>query len=340
MRVFLGFTALLLLPNLAAPATPPFQPLPEEQKLCLREAFHLAQLLGPVVWPSFDGHDVPVLLIMGETEYLLNRNEAPSGFIAVQGDQFKQRPVFARPRVFPPNLQASFPAIGTETVVVGTAEQSGLSPAAWVLIVTHEFFHVFQAAHGLNAKIMALAIGAPEDSDWHLNFPFPYDDADVSTALHLLGDALYRAVAKGEPNLSPAKTAQEALSNLIRVLELTTNDPRHANYLRYQTGKEGVARYVEYRLAERASHSDYQPLPEFTTLPGVKPYAAVWNESYASQLEQLWDVGRVNRKRVDFYCLGQGLALLLDRFDARWKSRYFEPGVWLDDLMKGAVSGR
>ncbi len=319
-----------------------FPALPEEQKVRLRQAFHLAEQLGPAVWPGFDGRQAPVLLIVEETEYLLNREQAPEGFAAVPGDAFNELPVFARRRTFAPNLQASFPAIGTETVVVGTAEQTKLSPTAWTVIVAHELFHVFQAAHGLNEKILALGIGPPGDPSWHLNFPFPYQDRDVQYAMHLLGYALYRTVIlpndeKTATVTYDARTAYEALSNLIHLLELRYRDPRQVNYLRYQTGKEGVARYVEYRLAERAAQDNYQPLPEFAAAEGFIPYAKLWEEKYSSQLLLIKNAGRVSRNRVEFYGLGHGLALTLNRVDPGWKARYFEPGVWLDDLLRAAL---
>jgi hypothetical protein len=323
--------SLLLLGFFLAPARAMggFEPLPDEQKTRLREAFRLAEQLGPEVWPGFDGRGAPVILIAGETEYLLNRAEPAGGFVAVPGDLFNGLPTFARARVFPPGLRASFPAIGVETVVVGTAEETGLAPAEWVFVVAHEIFHVFQASRGLDKKIHALAIGPPEDADWHLNFPFPYADTEVAAAVRGLGSALRDALTAPPGDRAQIQAAasevRRELTTLEALLAERTGDARAYNYLRYQTGKEGVARYVEYRLAERAAS-------------GNPAYAALWEERYAGQLARLDDEKTSARERSQFYLIGLGLGLLLDRLEPAWKERYFEPGVWLDDLLEEALS--
>ena len=317
-------------------------PLAEVQRIRLEEAFHLVERLGQRVWPEFEADGAPVLLIAGKTEYVLNQERAPRGFSAVAGDRFRNRPVFARPAERSPQLLATFPIDGISTVVIGTAEQTDRSPTTWVLTVAHELFHVFQAGRGMNAKIAALEIGPPEDPMWHLEFPFPYEDPDVQRAMHLLGYNLYRTARPGADDPSSiaydARTSYEALGNLFLLLDLRYNDDRNANYLRYQTAKEGVARYFEYRIAEEAAGSGYRPLESFARSEGFVPYREVWEDRYASELNQIKHAGRVSRSRLEFYSLGLGLALTLDRLDADWKSRYFEAEVWVDDLLHDAAA--
>lgn len=342
MRTMLRLFAGLLLTATGTAAAEAFPPLPDVHKVRLREAFHLVETLGPTVWPEFDGRGAPVLLIAGETEYLLNQDEAPGGFAPIANDDFNGRPVFARPRTLAPNLRAAFPAIGKETVVVGTAEQTELSPTAWTVIVGHELFHVYQDRRGLNKKIRSLAIGPADDANWHLNFPFPYQDRDVQYAMHLLGYSLYRTVTlPGDADKSEvsydARTAYEALSNLLTLLENRYRDPRQANYLRFQTMSEGVARYVEYRLARQAALSDYQPQADFAAAPGVVSYQELWRQKYETQLFLIKHAGRVSRSRTEFYGLGHGLAMVLDRTDPSWVDCYFDPGVWLDTLLKASL---
>ncbi len=38
-----------------------------------------------------------------------------------------------------------------------------------------------------------------------------------------------------------------------------------------------------------------------------------------------------------FYYTGFAQGVLLDRLDPDWKSQAFEPGVWLEDLLRQAV---
>ena len=331
-------TAITLVPAASLP------PLPETETTRLQEAFHLVATRGPAVWPGFDGTGSPVLLIVGETEYLLNHDEPHADFQTIPDESFRDHPVFARPATFPPGLEATFPAIGTSTIVVGTAEATGRSPASWVLMVAHEMFHVFQASRGLNDKINALEIGTPEDSNWHLNYPFPYDDEEVQNGMHLLGYSLFRMTQLPEgkdtaAELYEARTANEALRNLEVLLDLRYKEPRHVKYMRYQTTKEGVARYVEYNLARFAISNSYEPLQAYVQAEGNDSYREAWDARYENLLFQIKHAGRVSRNRVEFYGLGMGLALALDRVKENWKEIYFEPGIWLVDLMDSAVQG-
>lgn len=316
--------------------------LPRDQRLRLEEAFHLARTLGPRIWEGFEGREAPVLLIAGEREFLLNRDGAPEGFSRSGGKPFRGKPVFVRPRQLSPALLATYPALGFETVVVGTAEQVGRSPVHWVVTVAHELFHVFQAARGLDKKVASLAIGAPDDASWHLGFPFPYDDGDVRSALHLLGYSLFRAATADDPAGASAitydaRTAAEAMDVLEVVLSARHADPRHMSYLRYQSAKEGVARYVEYRLAREAATGEYRPLEAFQAAEGANAYRNLWQSTYGDMLYQVKHLGSVSRSRLEFYNLGLGLALTLDGLGVEWREEYFEPGVWLDDLLRTAA---
>jgi len=328
------------------------EPVPREVGVLVNEAFHLVGSLGEEVWLGFTGEGASVLFLDGRSEYLFGREEASAGFEpgAVErgaGDAVADagggggggRRVFARGRVLAPTLRAAFPALGDgrTLVVLGTPEQTGLEPAHWAVIAAHELFHVFQSEQGLDAKVLALEIGEPDDASWHLDYPFPYRDPDVTRAMHLLGVALFRCATLPEEAEAAtvrydAEVAAEALENLVRILELRLGEPRHARYLRYQTTKEGVARYVERRIARLAA-ADYEPLPAFTALAGDGAYARTWPGHYENQLFMVKHAGRISRSRTEFYALGQGIAIVLDRLDPDWKERCFRPGVWLDDLL-------
>jgi thiol-disulfide isomerase/thioredoxin len=112
-----------------------------------------------------------------------------------------------------------------------------------------------------------------------------------------------------------------------------------ANYARFQEHDEGAGRYTEYRVAELASE-DYEPTPEFAALEDFVPYARVWSEAYASSPFVIKHGGRAVRTRTLFYYTGMGKCLLLDRIGGDWKSRYFAPDVWLDDLIRDAVGAK
>jgi hypothetical protein len=342
MRNFVCACALVLLLQPSTVAGESHPAVADENLMLLTEAFHLTATLGEQVWPGFTGENVPVLLAQGDVEYLLGVDQPPAGFAQTR-QNFRDRRIHARDRVLPSNLLATFPAVGFNVVVVGTPEATGRAPVHWVLAVAHEMFHILQGERGLDARVMTLEIGGENDSDWHLNFPFPYEDPDVQNAMHLLGFSLFRAtVAGADPERGfgyEARTSGEALSNLFAILELRFDDERAANYFRYQATKEGVARYVEYRLAEVAASGSYEPTPSFVKAHGNDSFAEIWESAYGmNMLYQIKHAGRVSRNRVEFYSLGLGLALTLDRLTAAdWKQRYFENGVWIDGLLRQAL---
>ena len=71
---------------------------------------------------------------------------------------------------------------------------------------------------------------------------------------------------------------------------------------------------------------------------GFSSYAEVWAERYElNELFQLKHSGSVSRSRLEFYSLGLGLALALDRLAPRWKHAFFEPGIWTDALLARAL---
>jgi hypothetical protein len=84
-----------------------------------------------------------MILVAPDSKYLLNQNHAPSDFTRADGDTLLGDPVFARVRHFPPQIQATFPAVnGVNTIVIGEAEHTAdRTSSRWVLTVLHEHFH-------------------------------------------------------------------------------------------------------------------------------------------------------------------------------------------------------
>ena len=301
----------------------------------LNESFRMAELLGPRVWRGFTAQESPVILIDGEHEYLLNSNDGPEGFTATT-QTFRGRPVFSRPRVFPPELQASFPAIGRPAVVIGTPEGTGTEPGVWTIVVLHELFHVYAFGHGEMEKVAMLAIGPSNDGQWQLTYPFPYTDAQVRRAMHLAGHDLYRCIASDEELPYEANVADEAIRTFGDLLYAAYPGTKDYAYAQFVVTKEGVARYFEYRIAALAAR-EYTPLAAYAALDGADAFAKAWESRYKSMPFQIKQLGNVSQSRNEFYNLGLGMALLLDRVSPGWQEEYFAPGLWLDDLLHEAA---
>ena len=320
--------ALLAVPAVAAGVAP-------EHLVRLAESFRIAEVLGPRVWPGFTAADAPILLIDGEREYLLNNDGAAAGFTAT-AQTFRGRAVLERPRVFPPGLQASFPLVDRATVVIGTPDGTHTAPAVWTIVVLHELFHVYAFNHDEVDKVAALGIGPRLDAQWQLSYPFPYDDARVQRAMHIAGRDLYRCIESGADLPYEANVADEAVRTFGDLLDLAAPWKKDYAYAKFVATKEGVARYFEYRIAELAAR-DYRPSAAYAKLDGADAFAQAWKSHYEAMPFQIKHLGNVSHSRSEFYSLGMGIALVLDRIKPDWQKTYFDQGVWIDDLLHDAA---
>ncbi len=309
--------------------------LSDSDTILINEAYHLWQTLGGSVWTGWTEISVPILYITQEHEYAIGFPAPMRGFQPIARSGFGSRIVQSRPLVLSRELSASFPIEGTSAVVIGTPAALQKSPEAWVLTAVHEMFHVLQFARGEAQKVNALNLGSQSDGSWQLNFPFPYTDANVMRLIHLQGYPLYLAVTSADETDTRynAGTAYEAAQVYQAFLRTRSADDRFYKYSQFQEWKEGIASYTEYRMAEAAA-ANYQPTAAFRQLADFKGYAKLWEESYKNRKFLIKHAGRAARNRTAFYHLGLGKGLLLDRLMSDWKTRYFAPDVWLDDLLK------
>src|SRR6266403_6060347 len=98
--------ALLLVTTAAFAQTPAAQ-LAVDDAVRIREFYRLASQIQNQIWPDWSRTPAPLLLVTPDTEFLMHRAEPPEGFKRVEDD------LYARPREFPTNLLATFPAFGS-----------------------------------------------------------------------------------------------------------------------------------------------------------------------------------------------------------------------------------
>jgi hypothetical protein len=315
-----GRDLLLLIGVLAAPSlthgqTPPR--LPEVDRTRLAEAFRLADRIRPEVWPGWERTPMAVLLVTDSTEYLVGHPRPTTEFTSLGRDSVLEREVLARPRRFPPTLLATFPAVGGRaTIVVGTAERTGKSSVEWVVTLLHEHFHQWQSSlpdYYARADALGLARG-DTTGQWMLDYPFAYDSAPVKQRIEALGSSIARALAS-DSSIRQVSREREALRR-----RLSPDDDR---YLEFQLWQEGVPRYVEIAAAEAAAHAG-EPSGVFRRLPDYVPYASLAARLRRELDRQLTGLNPGRDRRIAFYALGAGLALLLDRSGGDWKRRYEE----------------
>ena len=326
-------------PQSAVGAQKQLPQLSPKDALLIAEAYHLRESLGDKLWPGWTEVPAPFIYITTEYEYAIGFPRTLIGFEQSGRNELLGKSVQVRKRVFPSTLAASFPWEGVATVAIGTPEAMKRSPGEWVLTAAHEMFHVLQAARGEVQKLAALKLGPETDASWQLNFPFPYADADVMQLIHLQSYPVYLALMdKTESDLKyDAGTAVEAIRVYKSFLQRRSPETAFFSYSESQEWKEGIALYTEYKLAEAAAASGYEPIKGFQQLENYKGYQQLWSEHYKDQIFLVKHAGRAAKSRTAFYHLGLGKGLLLDRLMPGWKTRYFAPETWLNDLLFAAL---
>jgi hypothetical protein len=303
----------------------------------IAEAFRIADALGDSLWPGWSAVPFAVLLVTPTQEFLFRHSHPSPDFVRLLDDPSLGGPVYSRSRVFPPTFLATFPAVGgMPTVVVGQPEQTGKTSTEWILTLLHEHFHQFQmSAPGYWTGVNALGLTRGDTTGmWMLNYPFPYDSVIVQRRFQSAWQGLRAAIVDGGPSIPEAHHGASAVAALRSSLDslraaLAPDDYR---YLAFQLWQEGVARYTEYAMAERAARS-FTPSAGFLGLPDHESFAVA-----ASRLRRgiVGDSALVlgARRRAAFYPFGATAALALDAAGAGWRQKYLEAGFALDSLVR------
>ena len=274
----------------------------------LADVRRFAAAEGDRLWPGYGGAPFEFLLVEAKEESLLCRASVPAGFTAAGRDSATGCDRFVRPRGGLPNtLLAAMPLFGPPpTIVMGTPETTGRSPASWLRTILHEHFHQWQfSLPDYFARIDALDLKGDDGTGmWALNFAFPYDRADVVAAQTAASVALADAVAaRGTRDFY---TRFDAYCAARQALARAAGE-RNWRYAEFQLWQEGVARWTEIALGK------------------AYPDAAVAKSAVALEEHTLAELRKpaiADQKREFVYAYGAAEAMLLDACGPGWRKRY------------------
>jgi hypothetical protein len=316
------FAALLLATTLLAQAP---TPLPAADASRVAEFYRLAGEIQDRVWPGWSKAPAPLLLVTADTEYLTHFPTPPKDFQKVGDD------VYARPRQFPTDLQATFPAFGFPPVVVIGQPKSTASQTStpWVIVVMHEHFHQLQWAQPEYLKsISDLGLSKGDASGmWMLNYPFPYEVPEIAQEFEFLRDSLLKTLNEVDQQKFERLSKQYVKDRKQFLGRLMPDDHK---YFSFQLWQEGVARYIQIKSAEAAS--DYRPSAAFSALPDFTSFSTYGLTARSRTLDELKHMDITQSKREVFYSFGAAEALLLDRINPAWKDEYFKHLLTTDSL--------
>ena len=320
--------------QVAPPPGPPRPALADADRAALAEAARRAAIVGDSLWAGWREVPLAILLVTPEQEFLVGHPRPSSDFLPLRRDRALAATVHHRSRVFPPNLLATFPAVGgVPTIVVGRPAQTGKGATGWALTILHERFHQLQMSRpGYFEGVGALGLARGDTTgSWMLDYPFPYEDQAVRGRYVDLASHLLRALEHaGTPDFARRVDRYEEARDRFRAA-LTADDYR---YFQFQLWQEGVARYTELSVAERAAAAG-EPAPAFRALPGYESYGEAAARLRREILEGLQSSTLAGDRRVAFYPLGAATALLLDLVAPDWRERYFTEPFALDPYFAG-----
>ena len=294
--------------------------MPRRDRVRLAEAMRLADEVRDDLWPGWERTTLRVLLVTDSTEFLFGHSQPSADFTRQGYDTLLKQEVWTRPRQFLPTLLATFPAVsGIPTIVIGSAEGTGKSSAAWVLTLLHEHFHQWQYSHpGYYAGVARLDLARGDTTgQWMLDYAFPYDSAPIQQVLRRLATALAQALD------APQSAKVKALIAVVDARDTLRSrlSPGDYRYFEFQLWQEGVARFIEYAAA-RAGAESGPPTAAFRSLSDFEPYSAAAETARRSLRRELEQLALSRQRRVAFYPLGAAMALLLEETRSDWKRVY------------------
>jgi hypothetical protein len=322
MRSLSAISLVLLLLLASASA----QQLSLEDEIRIAEARRLSDAVSEKVWPGWRMAPFSILLVTDTTEFLIGHPKAPDGFEKVGHSDRLNSEIYTRPRKFPTNLLATFPAFGDglPVIVIGQPQNTASkSNVAWIITLMHEHFHQLQSSQAKYFQdVSALGLSRGDQTGmWMLNYDFPYEQAASEFAE--LKARLLEALNTTKKGQFGSKAAAYILARKKFMAGLKEDDHK---YISFQLWQEGMARYTELKVAEAAAH--YRPSSGFSKLSDSGSFVVIsekpWSfESFpvigaklrSSTLEELEKTKLDQWKRTAFYSFGGAEGLLLDRIN-------------------------
>lgn len=188
--------------------------------------------------------------------------------------------------------------------------------------ISHESFHAFQASRSYNRVKEAEKVTALGNSYPWQNSEFR---ADWVKERQLLAKAI---IETNEKNIE--QDVREWLA--VRKKRRAQLAPDLVHCEQEREWLEGLAKYAELKIWELAAETkNYHPLPEMQQDPDFNFYRGAEDQRKQEIRQLRSDLGFSESM---FYYSGWAQAEILDRLYPDWKSKAFEPGVYLDELLK------
>ncbi len=254
------------------------------------------------------------------------------GSVMINGPSTTPRPVFL------PNVQATTYIGGIPTIVIGEPQfVHAATPARWSVTLLHEHFHQWQDAwpdYHRAVESLGLAHG-DVTGRWMVSYPFAYAEPRVNAAYRTMANALADALGVHESGrIRSAITAYLHARDAFKTT-LRADDYR---YFAFQCWQEGAARYTEIAVA-RAAAKVHATDPKFLSDEDARALSDDAEAMFAHTVYRLRTAALSQDRRLAFYGVGAGEALLLDVVAPGWQMRYLSPELDLSRFFELALPG-
>ncbi|MDZ7805500.1 MAG: hypothetical protein U5K71_00115 [Gracilimonas sp.] len=335
-----------------------------EEQHRLQEVDHLRSSVGNKIWPGFGEQKIPIILYNEAYVFLSGLADPDSGWKKVPFNKqmgTRWTVVESTPSYYRQPIISSDQVPEAFTVQVGNHYTASMTTKEWTEIelvqliqndlpafiapifpyslitrklnsdwhisaIIHESFHAFQAENTFEKLRSAEAFITYENS-------YPWKNPDLREAWARERILLAKILKTSDD--------QKLRSLTMDWLELREqrrsifNDPKLITYEQEREWLEGLAKYAEIQSWLLASDTDlYEPLPELSNDPDFDHYkngTKNWNH----EVKQLQS--DLSFSETVFYYSGWAQAEILDRLDPKWKEKAFEPGIYLDDLIRQII---
>ncbi len=313
----LSIFLFIFLFSLSIPSKPSIR---YEDKIRIKEAFLIEQQFGEKVWKGFTLPPFPIVLVYDDYEFLINHPKPTDDFIFLENDSFLGVDVYYRKRTFNKHFLATFPAVnGFNCIVIGIPENTNQTSTSWIITLLHERFHQYQyTSKNYYQDTMDLGISNGDQTGmWQLNYPFPYEDKAVIEKYEVYANTLQKAVK--ELNTPQFKEYYKLFSKARKEFKEVLQ-PDDYKYFSFQLYQEGMARYTEYAFLETLKK--YTPTIEVQTIQDFKAFNNYKNSFLTKHINNITALKLDQQKRVCFYDIGLGEALLINKVNPNWKDQY------------------
>lgn len=335
-----------------------------ELLILTKESQKVSKELGNLLFPEWKYTEIPILLYRpGVQDILINFPHTPEGFVEYKGySPLKKQSILVRNDstiIEYDDQNTTIQIDGIQTLVVADTYSSmrnqlkGVianqsqdfvmewldnwnflsSPYHKLSTMLHEGFHAYQ-------RIKAPSKGADES----VAALYPLLDPTNNSLYVLEGQILRDALL-----LKDSKEQLEKIKAFVAVRNYRQSllDSSFVAYENLNEYNEGIAKYIELKLFKEGKH--LKPGEEMNLVNGFFDYETRLPEIFNAQLDDMVEIASISDNRFGnkfgvgplrfkLYYLGAAQGLLLDEVMPGWKTKIFDDGIFLTNLLTEAVS--